>query len=69
MLVPSFEPNMSLSDNDIAKTRYLPWIHYQQQNAVAYGCRVAPRILRQPPFLKSQSSKIFLIYFHVKTKF
>ena len=31
----------------IAKSRYLPCIHFQNQNAVAYGCQAATKNLRQ----------------------
>ena len=56
-----FLTKISLSDNAIAKYRYLPYIQYQTQTAVAYGWRAAPIIILQPNFLKSQSSKIVLI--------
>ena len=57
-VVSSFSSQNSASDNVIAKYRYLPCIHYQNQTAVTYGWRAATRNVRQPPFLKSQSSKI-----------
>ena len=52
MLVPSFLPNISLADNAIDKSRYLPCIQHENQNDFAYGCRVTTRIVRQPPILK-----------------
>ena len=48
----------SASDNEIAKYRYLPRMQQQNQTALTYGWRAATRNVRQPPFLKSQSSKI-----------
>ena len=57
-VVSSFSSKNSASDNVIAKYRYLPCIHHQYQTAVTYGWRAATRNVRQPPFLKSQSSKI-----------
>ena len=53
MLVPFFEPKQSLSDNAIDKSLYLPCIQHKNQNGVAYGCRAATIILRQPLILKS----------------
>ena len=53
MLVPFYEPKQSLSDNEIGKSLYLPCIQHKNQNGVAYGCRAATIILRQPPILKS----------------
>ena len=44
-------------DNAIAKSRYLPCIHYQNQNAVAYGCRAATIILKQPQFQSHRVTK------------
>ena len=58
MLVPSFSSKNSDSDIEIAKKCYLPCIQHQNQTAVTYGWRAATRNVRQPPFLKSQSSKI-----------
>ena len=58
MVVPSFSSKKSASDNEIAKNRYLPCIQHQSRTAVTYGWRAATRNVRQPPFLKSQSSKI-----------
>ena len=58
MVVPSFSSKISASDNEIAEYRYLPCIQHQKQTAVTYGWRAATRDVRQPPFLKSQSSKI-----------
>ena len=58
MVVPSLSRKNSVIDNEIAKYRYLPCIQHQNQTAVFYGWRVATRNVRQPPFLKSQSSKI-----------
>ena len=57
-VVSSFSSKNSASDNVIAKYRYLPCIQQQNQTAVTYGWRAATRNVRQPPFLKSQSSKI-----------
>ena len=53
-----FHKNNSASDNENAKYRYLPCIQRQNQTAVTYGLRAATRNVRQPLFLKSQSSKI-----------
>ena len=58
MADPSFSSKYSASDNEIAKYRYLPYIQHQNQTAVTYGWRAATRNVRQPPFLKSQRSKI-----------
>ena len=58
MVVLSFSSNNPANDNEIAKYRYLPCIQHQNQTAVNYGWRAATRNVRQPPFLKSQSSKI-----------
>ena len=58
MVVPSFSSKKLASDNEIAKYRYLPCIQHQNQTAVTYGWRAATRNVRQPPLLKSQSSKI-----------
>ena len=58
MVVPSFSPKNSDSDNKTAKNRYLPCIQHQNQTAVTYGWGAATRNVRQPPFLKSRSSKI-----------
>ena len=57
-VVSFFSSTHSASDNVIAKYRYLPCIQHQNQTAVTYGWRAATRNVRQPPFLKSQSSKI-----------
>ena len=57
-VVSSFSSKNSASDNVIAKNRYLPCIQHQNQAAVTYGWRAATRNVRQPPFLKSQCSKI-----------
>ena len=54
MVVP-FSSKNSVSDNDIAKYRYLPCIQHKNQAAVTYGWLAATRNVRQPPFLKSQS--------------
>ena len=53
MLVPFFGPKQSLSYNAIDKFLYLPCIQHKNQNGVAYGCRAATIILRQPTILKS----------------
>ena len=53
MLVPFVGPKPSLSDNAIGKSLYLPCIQHKHHNGVAYGCRAAAIILRQPPSLKS----------------
>ena len=53
MLVPFSGPKQSLSDNAIGKSLYLPCIQHKNQNGVAYGCRAATIILRQPQILKS----------------
>ena len=53
MLFLFFGPKQSLSDNAIDKSLYLPCIQHKNQNGVAYGCRAATIILRQPPILKS----------------
>ena len=53
IVVPDFGPKQSLSDNKIDKSLYLPCIQHKNQNGVAYGCRAAAIILRQPPILKS----------------
>ena len=58
MVVPSFSSKHSDSDNEIAKNSYLPCIQHQNQIAMTYVWRAATRNERQPPFLKSQSSKI-----------
>ena len=58
MVVPSFSSKKSDSDNEIAKNRYLPCIQHQNQTAAIYGWQAATRNVRQPPFSKSQSSKI-----------
>ena len=52
-VVSSFSSNNSASDYVIAKYRYL----HQIPTAVTYGWRAATRNVRQPPFLKSKSSK------------
>ena len=57
-VVSSSSSQNSASDNVIAKYRYLPCIQHQNQTAVTYGWRAAMRNVRQPQFLKSQSSKI-----------
>ena len=57
-VVSSFSSKHSASDNVIAKYRYLPCIQHQNQTAVTYGWQTATKNVRQPPFLKSQSSKI-----------
>ena len=57
-VVSSFSSKNSASDNVIAKYRYLPCIQHQNQTAVTYDWQAATRNVRQPPFLKSQSSKI-----------
>ena len=56
-------PKKSLSDNAIGKSLYLPCIQYKNQNGVAYGCRAATIILRQPPILKSHGYTTWLHYF------
>ena len=53
MLVPFFGHKQSLSDNAIYKSLYLPSKQYKNQNGVAYGCRAATIIQRQPPILKA----------------
>ena len=53
LLVPLFGPKQSLSDNAIDKSLYLPCIQHKNQNGVAYGCRAATIILKQPPILES----------------
>ena len=53
MLVPFYGPKQSLSDNAIDKPLYLSCIQRTNQNGVAYGCRSATIILRQPLILKS----------------
>ena len=53
MLVPFFGSKQTLSDNAIGKSLYLSCIQHKNQNCVAYGCRAATIILRQPPILKS----------------
>ena len=53
VLVPFFVPKQSLSDNAIDKSLYLPCIQHKNKNGVAYGCRAATIILRQPPILNS----------------
>ena len=53
MLVHFFGPKQSPSDDPIDKSLYLPCIQHKNQNGVAYGCRAATIILRQPPILKS----------------
>ena len=58
MVVSYFLSKNSDSDNKIVQTRYLPFIQHQNQTAVTYSWRAATRNVRQPPFLKSQSSKI-----------
>ena len=58
MVVPSFLSKNSASDNEIAKTHYLPCIQHQNHTSVTYGWRAATRNVRRPLFLKSQSSKI-----------
>ena len=58
MIVPTFSSKKSANDNEIANYRYLPCIQNQNQTAVTYGWRDATGNVRQPPFLKSQSSKI-----------
>ena len=57
MVIPSFLSKITGSDNEIAKNRYLPCIQNLNQNAVTFGWRVATINVRQPIFLKSQSSK------------
>ena len=58
MTVPSFSSKNSASDNEIAKNRHLPCKQHQNQTDVTYGWGAATKNVRQPPFLKSQSSKI-----------
>ena len=53
MLVPFFGPKQSLNYNAVCKSFYLPCIQHKNQNGVAYGCRAATIILRQPPILMS----------------
>ena len=53
MLDPFFGPKQSLSDNAIDKSLYFSCIQHKNQNGVAYGCRAATIILRQPQILKS----------------
>ena len=55
MLVLFFGQKHSLSDNAVDKSLYLPCIQHKNQNGVAYGCRAATIILRQPPILKSHA--------------
>ena len=57
MLLPFFGPKQSLSDNAFGKSLYFPCIQHKNQNGVAYGCRAATIILRQPPKLKSHGYK------------
>ena len=57
MVILSFLSKITGSDSEIARNRYLPCIQNQNQTAVTYGWRVATRNVRQPLFLKSQSSK------------
>ena len=57
MVIPSFLSKITGSDSEIAKNRYLPCIQNQNQTTVTYGWRAATRNVRQPLFLKSQSSK------------
>ena len=57
-----FHQKKSANDNEIVKYRYLPCIQDQNQTAVTYGWWAASRNVRQPPFLRSQSSKIVPIY-------
>ena len=58
MVVPSFSSKNSASDNEIAKYCHLLCTQHQNQTAVTYGWRAATGNVRQPQFLKSQSSKI-----------
>ena len=58
MVVSSFSLKNSANYKQIASSRYLPCIQHQNQTAVAYDWQAATRKVRQPPFLKSQSSKI-----------
>ena len=53
MIVPYFGPKQSLSDSAVDKSLYSPRIQHKNQNDVAYGCRAASIILRQPLILKS----------------
>ena len=53
MLVLFFGSKQSLSDNAIDKSLYLLCIQHTNQNGVAYGCRSATIILRQPLISKS----------------
>ena len=53
MLVLFFGPKQSLSGNAIDKSLYLHCIQHKNKNGVAYGCRAATIILRQPQILKS----------------
>ena len=57
-VVSSFSSKNSASDNIIAKYRYLLCIQHKIQTAVTYGWQAATRNVRQPPLLKSQSSKL-----------
>ena len=51
ILVPLFGAKLSLSDNAIYMSLYLPYIQHKNQNGVANGCRAATIILRQRPIL------------------
>ena len=62
MLVPSFDPNISLTDNVIDKSHYLLCIQYENQNDVAHGCRVLTRIERQPPIIKVTKLQYLTFY-------
>ena len=54
-------PKQSLSDNAVDKFLYLPCIQHKNQNGVAYGCRAATIILRQPPILKSHVTILHML--------
>ena len=53
MLIPFFGPKQSLNGNAVGQSLYVPCIQHKNQKGVAYGCRAATIILRQPPILKS----------------
>ena len=55
-----FSSKKSASDNVISMYRYWPCMQHQNETPVTYVWRAPTRNVRQPLFLKSQSSKIVL---------
>ena len=62
---------MSLGDNVIDNSRYLPCIQHENQNGLAYGCRAVTNIIRLSPTLKCLSfyaKKVVNLYLLLKVE-